>query len=231
MSKPKRKVDQRAVTRGGGFTGLPHVVQDSAAYLSLSLYARQVLLEVLRRFNGYNNGRIAISQRELGERLGSTNYRKIGKAVADLVDRGLIDVKTDGDWKARMAREYRLTFVSTGDQVRHVQATEDYRNWCPAIKSGADDASTRIVVSADNASARPTNPADNASASRVAKWRKCVDQKNVAADDASSLIGKPYPPAEMRGSVWWMSNQELSLLGWVNSIRIAAARPTMAMAA
>ena len=63
MSRRKSKSDQRADTRGGGFTGLPHVVHDSDAYRHLDLWARAVLAQVIRRFNGYNNGKIAISQR------------------------------------------------------------------------------------------------------------------------------------------------------------------------
>lgn len=231
MGKAKHRSDQRAATRGGGFTGLPHVVQDSPAYLSLDFYARAVLFEVLRRFNGYNNGKIAISQRELGERLNSSNYRKIGKAVADLMDWGLIDVKTDGNWKARMAREYRLTFVSTGDYQRHVAATEDYRNWSAPRKSGADDVSSESAISADDASSERHFTADDASSSRSQKWRKIVNSKNAAADHVSSLIGKPYPPAEIGVSVWWKADRELHLKGWADCIFIVASRPEMAVAA
>lgn len=202
MGRSKKKADHRAATRGAGFTGLPHVVQDSLAHRSLNLWGRAVLMEILREFHGYNNGTIAISQRQLAERLGTSNFRKISRAVADLFDRGLIDVNTNGDWKARMAREYRLTFVSTTTKDgRHVQATEDYQNWSPPQKSGADDVSSTKAISADAASSEHPLSDDASSSGRTLEWRKTFNLKNPAADASSSLIDKPYPQTETRSSV------------------------------
>lgn len=167
----KRKADHSAATRGGGWTGLPHCVQDSNAFKSLSLYARVILLEIIRKFNGYNNGEIALSQRELGHRIQSTNYRKIGAATAELMEKGLIDVRTNGVWKARMAREFRLTFVSTGSFHRPVAATNDYLNWSEG-NSDADHASANSDHSDDNASASGQKTDDIASSTISEKWRK-----------------------------------------------------------
>lgn len=226
MAKVKHKADQRAATRGAGWTGLPHVVHDSTAYLSLSLYARQVLIEVVRRFNGYNNGKIAISQREIGKRLGSSNYTKISKAVAELMDRGMIDVTTNRNWKARMAREYRLTFVSTGDHVRHVQATDDYRYWTAAEKSGADDGSAEEAFSADDVSSEQRNPADDVSSGQIQKWQKRVIRKNVAAEASSSLIYTPYPQPETECDApligWWVNDSLSRLAVWASVINAGA---------
>lgn len=193
MGKPKKlKADNRADTRGGGWVGIPHVVADSLAYRHLGLWGRAVLFEIARAFNGYNNGKIGLSQRQLAERLNTTNFRAIGKAIAELMQHGLIDVTTEGQWKQRMAREYRLTFVTTGDAFHLRAATNDYRDWTPQ-KSSDDGVSARKPVPADNVSARQLNPADNVSAKIAAHQRKTANSQNGAADNVSSLIGKPYP--------------------------------------
>ena len=143
MGNWKRKgkqPDHAADTRGGRWVGIPAIVIDSLAYRNLSLWARAILVEVVREFNGYNNGQIAISFAQLTERLGNTNRSKISKAFAELVEHGLVDVETDGDWKQRHAREYRLTFVSTTPNDKHKPATNDYLNWKPAQKSSGNDA-------------------------------------------------------------------------------------------
>lgn len=193
MGRPKKpKADNRADTRGGGWVGIPHIVVDSMAYQHLSLWGRAVLVEIARAFNGYNNGKIGLSQRQLAERLNTTNFRAIGRAVAELMEHGLIDVAAEGQWKQRMAREYRLTFVTTGDNYNLRAATNDYRDWTPR-KSSDDDVSARGRVSADDVSAGAGKAADDVSAKIAAHQRKTANFQNGAADDVSSLIVKPYP--------------------------------------
>ena len=142
--------------------------------------------------NGWNNGAIVLSQREIAAALSTTNFRAIGKGIAELMQHGLIDVSAEGQWKERQAREYRLTFVTTKAQP----ATNDYLKWAPSEKSGADDVSAADHQSADGVSARPRNAADDVSARIADHRRKTAIPENVAADDVSSLIVKPYPPAE-----------------------------------
>jgi hypothetical protein len=48
---------------------LPHYVMDTFAWQRLSVTARSAWLEFVRVHNGFNNGQIAMSERELGERL------------------------------------------------------------------------------------------------------------------------------------------------------------------
>lgn len=200
MARAKAKADQRAATRGGGFTGLPHAVQDSAAYRHLSLFGRAVLLEVLRRFNGYNNGKIAISFDDLADRLNTTNRRAIGKAFVELVQHGLLDVTAAPDRKHHKAREYRLTFVSTGDGARHVQATDDYREWQPPAQNHGDDVSPRKGVHGDDVSPRRAIHGDDVSL-RIANYRrKTVERQPIHGDDVSLHISKPYPPGAIDGA-------------------------------
>ena len=120
MSRKKHKrADHRADCAGEGFIGLPRRVKRSEAYRTLSLFERAVFMEILAAFNGYNNGTIVISQRQIANEIGNSNYRKIGRSIAALIERGLIDITTEGLWGKRRAREYRL--------LRHVS----WRRHCP----------------------------------------------------------------------------------------------------
>src|SRR5690606_17020387 len=126
-------------TRGGSWTGIPHAVMDSDAYLDLSLWARAILVEIVRKMNGYNNGKIAVSYAYLTARLNNSNKRKIGAAIAELMSHGFLDTEAAADWKGRRSREYRLTFVNTTPGDKHKAATNDYRDWVkPKQKVGND---------------------------------------------------------------------------------------------
>jgi hypothetical protein len=136
MGRGKQRADHRADLRGKPFIGAPAAVIYSSAYQALSLCARAILLELLGRFNGYNNGKIAVSYRELADRLGKTTLKSIGPAIVELHAHGFLDVTAEGKWKAREARLYRLTFISSGAHGQ-VQATNEYAAWTPQeAKSG-----------------------------------------------------------------------------------------------
>lgn len=202
-SRSKPKAPCRADTRGSNWAGLPWVVIDSPAYQALSLYARAVLVEIVRRMDGFNNGKIAISQREIAERLGTSNFRAIGKAIAELMQHGFLEVSAEGEWAQRKAREYRLTFVSTQKGHLIIPATNDYLHWTPREQSGADDVSANNAKSADTSSAERTIPADHVSARIAGHQRKTAIPAKSAADDVSSLISKPYPPCENGAGPSW----------------------------
>lgn len=202
-SRSKPKAPCRADTRGGQWAGLPWVVIDSAAYQALSLYARAVLVEIVRRMDGFNNGKIAISQREIAARLGTSNFRAIGKAIAELMQHGFLEVSAEGEWAQRKAREYLLTFVSTQKGHLIIPATNDYLHWAPTQKSGADDVSAEMPKSADDVSARPPFAADDVSARIASHQRKTAISAKLSADDVSSLICKPYPPSRNGGEPTW----------------------------
>ena len=155
--KSKDRAWHRADTRGKYLLGLPHVVADSQAYLSLSPFERAVLLEILRRFNGYNNGNIVISYEQIGERLKGRNScrpnnGRIGKAVARLFEVGLIGEPTPGNWLERRAREYRLTFASAGKGPPFQSATNDYLKWTPTSDSTVTvrHQRSRVLVTLDH---------------------------------------------------------------------------------
>lgn len=193
MRRVKVKADHRADTRGSPWAGIPHCVIDSDAFRDLSLWARSVLLEIVRQMNGYNNGLIVLSQRQIAVRLNTTNFRKIGKAIAELMMHGFIDVAVEGQWKARMARQYRLTFVSSGKAGHIRPASNEYLRWTPEKKFCADTVSSRAAKTDDAGSAGEPVLADDDSA---APHRHRDGRRDLPADTSSSLISEPYQAPE-----------------------------------
>ena len=170
MGKRKHRADHRADMRGDGLIGLPKCVHKSAAYRSLDLYGRAVLLEILSRFNGYNNGEIGCSYREIGEGLGNQNYGRIAKAIAQCIEHGLLDIGHEAIWKERHSRQYRLTFVTSGKPPNTRAATNEYRCWSP--KKAVDPVSADGGQSADPVSAGRKFSADHVSAAKTPKPQK-----------------------------------------------------------
>lgn len=195
----KSKADNRADTRGGGWIGLPLCVYNSLAFRSLDAHARSVLLAIMARFNGYNNGRIAVSFTNICDDLGNSNRRRIGKSIAALVDRGILYVEAEGKWKANLAREYRLTFASTSRGAFTHPATNDYLRWETPTeeKSGSNEASPADAFAGDEASPMPPTAGDEASPAEARASLYFANLRgSVAGDEASPLIVMPYPKAE-----------------------------------
>lgn len=196
MAKRKARADCRADTRGGPWAGIPVCVIKSPAYRDLSLWARAILVELAARMNGYNNGAIGLSHREISEALGNSNLRRIGAAVVELIEHGFLYITVDGAWKQRQARQYRLTFVTTAHAP--FGATNEYRNWTNSKKLSHDEASAGKPISADKASAGGKLLDDKASARILASRRDSAKKRRLssgsAADEASTLIYNHTPP-------------------------------------
>ena len=153
--------------------------RDSAAYLSLDPFQRAVFSEILRRFNGYNNGEIGISYEEIGERLKGSNKclpnnGRIARAVVALMERGLIDEPTPQSWLQRRARTYRLTFITSGRAPPYRQATNDYLRWSPREKNGGDAGSPEKGRSGDARSPRGKGTGDAGSPAKSKNGQFCV---------------------------------------------------------
>ncbi len=181
--KRRPQNDQRANLRGGGFVAIPHVVVDSPAWRGLSVRARAVLIELARKHNGYNNGKIGMSYRDVGAAIGTSSFRVIANAFAELIKSGFVAVEADALVWQRMAREYRITWLPTGEPPHQKPATEEYRRI-----SGADAVSADQGKSADPVLAGKKSFDDAASARVAQKRQKSVDQPKVSADPVSSHI-------------------------------------------
>jgi hypothetical protein len=102
---------RRRHRNGSRFVQLFWYVLDSPAYQSLSSKARALLIEICRRYDGANNGRLILSVREAAERLGCHTGTAVS-AFRELVARGFVEVAKRGAFslKYRHATEWRLTF-------------------------------------------------------------------------------------------------------------------------
>ncbi len=106
------KHDRKGRSKGtlSRFVGLEHYILDSPAWLSLSPVQRCAYIEVVRLYNGMNNGRLAVSGRRLASRLGI--HKSTGcRALEVLVEMGFLEITVPGGFscKVKRATEYRLT--------------------------------------------------------------------------------------------------------------------------
>ena len=94
---------------GPNFIQLYRYMLDCPAYVSLSPWARAALIEVIRGYNGSNNGKIILSVRTLADRLGCHRDTACD-ALQELIDKGFIAPRIKGAFsvKFRRATEWRL---------------------------------------------------------------------------------------------------------------------------
>lgn len=109
---PMAKATRKGRSKGErGFLMLTHDLIDSAAWRGLSVPARAVLLQVWRRHDGKNNGRLAASVRDLAEEC-RLNKDTAARALKELQEAGLLICRTPGGFslKKRHAAEYALVW-------------------------------------------------------------------------------------------------------------------------
>jgi DNA-binding transcriptional MocR family regulator len=101
---------------------------ESPAYLSLSCPARGVLVEIVRVYDGMNNGRLGMSVRTLTERCRIARGTA-RQALAELQDRGFIECVTKGSFnrKVQHASEWRLTWWEC--DVTGAMPSKDFMRW------------------------------------------------------------------------------------------------------
>jgi DNA-binding transcriptional regulator YhcF (GntR family) len=94
----------------GRYVQLHHYMLDSPAYRGLTTQARAVYVEIAKRYNGVNNGRIALSVRD-AEAACNIARNTASRAFRELIDAGFIEETRHGGLsrKTRIASEWRLT--------------------------------------------------------------------------------------------------------------------------
>lgn len=92
------------------FVMIEEYILRSDAWRDATLYARCALIELMRRYNGKNNGSIAISIRDLAGLL-SCQKSRAARALLELEELGFIETKRIGGFavRNRKASEYLLT--------------------------------------------------------------------------------------------------------------------------
>lgn len=116
------------------FIQIRHDVFDSAAYQSLSLPARCALHEIMRHYNGFNNGEIPMSVREIAEKIRS-GKSTVSHAVHELIERGFIVITKNSGFNmksGRRARRFGLTFLHLDKaHDQKTPPTHEWKKWSP----------------------------------------------------------------------------------------------------
>ena len=124
--RPNKRGRSRNVP--GGFFQINRYIFRCPAWRSLKPQARVIYIELTARFNGTNNGQIALSVRDAAQRC---NIAKdtAGRALQELIEKGFIAIVTGGSFgfKLRHATEYRLTDHPYGED----RATKEFMIWRP----------------------------------------------------------------------------------------------------
>jgi hypothetical protein len=121
----------RRKTKGGGerFVKLPHYLLAHPSWVEMTPQARLALVEIKRRYNGYNNGQISLSCREAGLAIGCGKDRA-QRALYELEYYGHIICRREGTFGNRLASEYILTHERYNNQP----PTHDWKDSRPHFK-------------------------------------------------------------------------------------------------
>lgn len=116
--------------RSGGFIKIPHYLFGSPAYRSMKPGPRALLNEIIRRYNGNNNGSIGLGRREACKALSMGDKDTIGKYFDELVSKGFIACSRSGgfnmkDPESRRASEWRLTW----ERCDNEPPTKEFMDW------------------------------------------------------------------------------------------------------
>lgn len=110
--------------KGRNFVMLRHDMMDSPAWRSLSPNARCVWMEVMRRYNGSNNGDIALSCREASE-LCNIGKDTAARAFKELQDAGFIKVDTIAGFRNKHRVSTR--WVVTHERCDELPPTNEWK--------------------------------------------------------------------------------------------------------
>ncbi len=132
MTDPMRhKLDKRLAKKGiiestERFVKLTYPLIESEAWRWLRPISQSVYIELRRRFNGSNNGKISFSLAE-GARILRASKSSIQKALVELEEHGFIRLVKKGYFTRRMASEYALT----DERLDGYPPTREWRRWQP----------------------------------------------------------------------------------------------------
>ena len=108
------------------FVKLTYPLIESQAWRWLRPISQSVYIELRRRYNGLNNGRISLSLSEAAHIL-KASKSSISKALKQLETHGFIKLIKKGYFTGRMASEYALT----DEQLDGCPPTREWKQWQP----------------------------------------------------------------------------------------------------
>lgn len=140
--------------KGGQFVLLYEFMQQTAAWRACSPVDRVIYIELVRTYNGSNNGRLAKGVRELGE-LANVNKDTAGKALKRLAERGLIECTTPGGFSLKLPHtaEWRLTQYRC-DRTGQL-ASKAFMKWRPEMQNAVRKQGTTRPKAGDKSPVEP----------------------------------------------------------------------------
>lgn len=193
MSQGPQKPDHR-----GNFFMVPRSVIESVAWRGASLRARAVLQVFQFCHDGFNNGNITLSIKQIGKALGDQCHGANAKAVAELIELGFLECTSDAMHGQSKARSYRVTFIATGKGKAN-PATNEFQEWRPfpgAKRAFGGARSTQPVKFGGAVTATPDVKLDAVTAT-VVKFHDAVTATGGPAiagisGEASVAVTAPY---------------------------------------
>lgn len=117
-----------------------HWVMNTPAWKDLSANARAIYLEIMKRYNGSNNGRIGYSVRQGAQEL-NVSKGTASKAFKELASHGFIVAEQKGSFtykmdangnRKRLASEWRLTVYGSNvatDMNSQLHGSMEFTRW------------------------------------------------------------------------------------------------------
>ncbi|MGZ8964527.1 MAG: hypothetical protein ACXW17_07620 [Methylomagnum sp.] len=134
MAHTPKKAKGRA--NCGRFYPVPYVLNDSPAFISLSFVAFKLWHNLMRQYNGRNNGRICAVPSQMEKRGWAES--SLFKALAELQEKGFIEKTRQGGlgpMGSRICTYYRLTHLPLDAdeelEISRAPPTNKYLKWKP----------------------------------------------------------------------------------------------------
>lgn len=148
MSRGKRRLKGESI--GGQFAGLPFNLIQSRAFAELTGTAVKILMLLMTRYNGRNNGHISFAYSD-AEKAGVAR-RSAQRAFIDLQDKGFIKQTKAGVYRGNVS-EWLLTFRSD-DRNGHGR-TDDWKQYPDNEKDDLNAAKRDKAVRKNNLKNNP----------------------------------------------------------------------------
>ena len=124
----KRLAKKSVIESKERFVKLTYPLIESDAWRWLRPISQAVYIEIRRRYNGLNNGKISLSLSEAAHIL-KASKSSINRALKQLEMHGFIKLIKKGYFTGRMASEYALT----DEQLDGYPPTREWRQWQPTM--------------------------------------------------------------------------------------------------
>lgn len=135
MSRNANYARRKGRDNGLPFIQILHYVYDCPAYRDLDTVARCLYAALRRRYNGRNNGAIALGCRDAAAEM-NVAPRTITRAFRDLEQHGFVRIAADSSFhQKRLAREWLLTDVR--DDRSGAAGTKDFMRWVPSLEASS----------------------------------------------------------------------------------------------